>query len=215
MFQSGCSLLSTDCPKPVSPRPPTSDTLHHSTLKGQVKLVFGAPAAIHCLLRAKQPRPCSPEFADCLSILTKTHSAGIFFQHKAISPVICLLSQGPLSIEHILWRQQEITSNSVSLSVCGGLREKFISTTVFFQRLNRAASSAAVCLNKACLPAAVTHGDPHTVACGQTHGSTGGRCLNEQVKLINSRWFQVVLHLCSLFVDIFCFLLLRSHAGTR
>lgn len=62
-------------------------------------------------------RPNSPEFAVGISILAKIHSDGIFFQRRAISQAICLLPQGLLSIEHILWSQQEITSNSV-LRVC-------------------------------------------------------------------------------------------------
>lgn len=87
---------------------------------------------IHCLLWAREPRPNSPEFAVCISILARTHSAGILFQHIAISQAICLLPQGLLSIERVLWSQQEITSNSVLLSVCVP-SWKFISTTMFFQ----------------------------------------------------------------------------------
>lgn len=87
---------------------------------------------IHCLLWAREPRPNSPEFAVCISILARTHSTGILFQHIAISPAICLLQQGLLSIEHVLWSQQEITSNSVLLSVCLP-SWKCISTTMFFQ----------------------------------------------------------------------------------
>lgn len=60
--------------------------------------------------------PRQPEFSVCISILARIHSAGILFQHIAISQAICLLPQGPLSIECVLWSQQEITSSS-SVSV--------------------------------------------------------------------------------------------------
>lgn len=59
-----------------------------------------------------------------------------------------------------------------------GLLEKFISTTVFFQRLHRAGSRVAVSLNKACLLAAVSYRDQHTLACGQTHVNAGDWPLN-------------------------------------
>lgn len=75
-------------------------------------------------------RPNSPKFAVCKSILAKTHSAGVFFQHIAISRVICLLPQGLLSIKQILWSQLEITSNSTALSGFVPPR-KFIPTMCF------------------------------------------------------------------------------------
>lgn len=75
-------------------------------------------------------RPNSPKFAVCKSILAKTHSAGVFFQHITISRVICLLPQGLLSIEQILWSQLEITSNSTALSGFVPPR-KFIPTMCF------------------------------------------------------------------------------------
>lgn len=97
----------------------------------QVQLRHRTPL-IHCLLWAREPRPNSLEFAVCISILAWTHSAGMFFQHIAISQAICLLPQGLLSIECFLWSQQEITSNSVLLSAYVP-SWKFISTTMFFQ----------------------------------------------------------------------------------
>lgn len=86
----------------------------------------------HCLPWTWEPRPDSSEFAVCISILATIHSDGILFQHIAISQAICLLPQGLLSIEHILWSQQKITSRSEPIGVCAP-RWKFISTTVSLQ----------------------------------------------------------------------------------
>lgn len=101
------------------------------TRQCQVQLRHRTPL-IHCLLWAREPRPNSLEFAVCISILARIHSAGILFQHIAISQAICLLPQGLLSIERVLWSQQQITSNSVLLDVCVPPL-KFISATMFFQ----------------------------------------------------------------------------------
>lgn len=164
-----------------------ADIRHFASLNAQKKKGGGVQLCVAwcsgCApllqLWAEQPRPCGPEFADCLSILAKTHSAGIFFQHKAISQVICLLPQGPLSIERILWRQREITSNSVSLHRClRGPPWKIYFNPVFpaseLGRLRGFTGSP----NKAWLPANMTRTGQHTLTCGETLVNEGDWPLN-------------------------------------
>lgn len=131
-----CALLAPFISRPLKPA-----VYHHRTeLSPDIK---ETPSCV-CQVQPKHYTPLygvsgganSPKFAVYKSILAKTHSAGVFFQHIAISRVICLLPQGLLSIEQILWSQLEIPSSSTALSGFVPPR-KFIPTMFFpILRLN-------------------------------------------------------------------------------
>lgn len=162
------------CTKPVYSQP-TSASLNAQLL---VKLVLGAPAALHCLLWAKQPRPCSPRVCRLSIHLGKDTQRWHFLSAQGYKPGDLSATTRPA----VNWAHfMEAAGDYLQLCFpprLQGLLEKFISTTVFFQRQNQASLRAAVSLNKARLPATLTYRDQHMLAGGQTRVNTDGRHLN-------------------------------------
>lgn len=147
-------------------------------------------------------RPHGPKFAVCKSILAKTHSAGVFFQRIAISRAICLLPQGPLSIEQILWSQLEITSNATAL---GGFvpPRKFISTMFFpILRLNK--GPRPVWIKPVSLHRNIWNVVGGAPSPTRTHTHIHTR-VPSPARQTHPQRLHIVLHLCSLLVDISAF----------
>lgn len=150
----------------------------HLTFKGRVKLVFRRSGRSPLFAVSEAATPLQLRVCRLSIHLGKDTQRWHFLSAQGYKPGDLSATTRPA----VNWAHfMEAAGDYLQLCFpprLRGLLEKFISTTVFFQRLDQASLHAAVSLNKACLPATVTYKDQHMLAGGRTRGNTDCRHLN-------------------------------------